>query len=64
MLERTATSATDPTAPRRRSRDPGDDHLLALAEASAAVLVTGDDDLLALTDVPVFSPAAFLEDLP
>jgi predicted nucleic acid-binding protein len=37
---------------------------LALAEASAAVLVTGDDDLLALTDVPVFSPAAFLEDLP
>jgi putative PIN family toxin of toxin-antitoxin system len=63
ILGRTATSVEDPATSTRRSRDPGDDYLLALAEASAAVLVTGDQDLLALTGVPVFSPAAFLETL-
>lgn len=63
LLGRTATMAEDPSRSPRRSRDPGDDYLLALAEASAAVLVTGDRDLLDLTDVPVLSPAAFLETL-
>ena len=53
----------DPADPARRSRDPGDDYLLALAAASAAVLVTGDTDVLALTDSPARSPRAFLEDL-
>lgn len=63
LLGRTATSVEDPATPPRRSRDPGDDYLLALAQASAAILVTGDQDLFALVDVPVLSPAAFLERL-
>lgn len=63
LLGRTATSVEDPATSPRRSRDAGDDYLLALAEGSAAVLVTGDQDLLALTDAPVLSPAAFLEGL-
>lgn len=63
LLGRTATSAKDPAASPRRSRDRGDDYLLALAEATAAILVTGDHDLLALAGVPVLSPAAFLESL-
>ena len=60
LLSRTATTVEDPATSPRRSRDPGDDYLLALAEAGAAVLATGDQDLLALKDVPVLSPAAFL----
>ncbi len=63
LLGRTATRVEDPGTSPRRSRDAGDDYLLALAEASAAVLVTGDQDLLALMAVPVRSPAAFLESL-
>lgn len=63
LLSRTATSVTDPPAALRRSRDAGDDYLLALAEAAAAVLVTGDDDLLDLTGAPVLSPRAFLDTL-
>lgn len=63
ILGRTATRVEDPATSPGRSRDPGDDYLLALAEAAAAVLVTGDQDLLALSDLPVFSPAAFLESL-
>jgi putative PIN family toxin of toxin-antitoxin system len=63
LLDRTATRVADPSLAPERSRDPGDDHLLALAEAAAAVLVTGDEDLLTLSDVPVRSPAAFLRSL-
>ena len=63
LLGRTATRWEDPARSARRSRDPGDDYLLALAEASAAILVTGDQDLFALADAPVLSPAAFLESL-
>lgn len=63
LLGRTATRVDDPATSLRRSRDPGDDYLPALAEATAAILVTGDQDLLALADVPVLSPAAFLESL-
>lgn len=63
LLGRTATVARDPATTPRRSRDAGGDHLLALAEAAAAVLVTGDDDLLDLTGVPVLSPRAFLDSL-
>jgi len=41
--------------------DPGDDYLIALAAANAALLVSGDEHLLTLADrVPVCSPAAFL----
>ncbi|MDQ3400446.1 MAG: putative toxin-antitoxin system toxin component, PIN family [Chloroflexota bacterium] len=64
LLARTASPATDPGDIPRRSRDPGDDYLIALAERSAAVLVTGDSDLLVLKDLPVRSPAAFLAELP
>ena len=63
LLSRTATTVEDPGVSPPRSRDPGDDYLLALAEASAATLVTGDHDLLALTALPVRSPNAFLESL-
>jgi predicted nucleic acid-binding protein len=42
------------------SIDPGDDDLLALAASQDAVLVSGDDHLLALQgDSPVHSPASF-----
>jgi len=47
-----------------RSRDRDDDYLLGLAQSAAAILVTGDRDLLELTDVPVESPRSFLESLP
>lgn len=63
LLGRTATKMKDPLAVPRRSRDAGDDYLLALAEASAAVVVTGDEDLLAVGHVPVVSVAAFLDSL-
>ena len=63
LLSRAATWAKDPPAAPRRSRDAGDDYLLALAETAAAVLVTGDDDLLDVTGVPVLSPRAFLDGL-
>jgi putative PIN family toxin of toxin-antitoxin system len=46
-------------------RDPGDDHILALAlSGSADCIVTGDSDLLVMNPfqgVPILSPAEFLE---
>jgi putative PIN family toxin of toxin-antitoxin system len=55
------TLAEDPTdAPPIGSRDPDDDYLLALAISRRAYLVTGDQDLLALSDdFPILSPAQF-----
>jgi uncharacterized protein len=48
-------------APTSRSEDPGDDYLLALAEAERAVLVSGDRHLLALTEeLPVLTAREFL----
>lgn len=44
----------------RRVRDPDDDYLVALAEASAAVIVTGDADLL---DADLQPPAITPRDL-
>jgi len=45
-----------------RSRDAGDDYLLALAASARALLVTGDTDLLELGEaLPIHSPRAFLE---
>jgi uncharacterized protein len=61
LLNRAATTVEDPATSSQHSRDPGDDYLLALAEASSAVLVTGDQDLLDLTELPILSPAAFLQ---
>jgi putative PIN family toxin of toxin-antitoxin system len=62
-LGRAATVATDPTGPPPvESADPADDYLLTLAAAERAVLVSGDDDLLALRDrLPIHSPASFLD---
>jgi putative PIN family toxin of toxin-antitoxin system len=64
LLRRTAPPTSDPEAPVRRSADPGDDYLLALAEAERALLVSGDQHLLALADeLPIFTPRAFLDAL-
>jgi putative PIN family toxin of toxin-antitoxin system len=64
ILRSASTLAPDHLAPSRRSREAGDDYLAALAVASAAVLVTGDTDLLVLApDEPVFTPASFLRRL-
>jgi hypothetical protein len=64
LLRGGARLAEDPTAPVRRSADPGDDYLLALAEAERAVLVSGDKHLLALAyTLPVQNARGFLEAL-
>jgi len=62
-LRSSATMATAPhDAPPIRSTDPGDDYLIALADAERAALVCGDQHLLGLAeDLPVFSPVDFLD---
>jgi putative PIN family toxin of toxin-antitoxin system len=63
VLLREAIIERDPAEPPEiRSADPGDDYLIALAAASGAVLVSGDDHVLSLgTDLPIYSPARFVE---
>ena len=58
-----ATSASDPEDPPPvTSADPGDDYLIALAASQRAILVSGDKHLLDLADdIPVFTPALFLD---
>jgi putative PIN family toxin of toxin-antitoxin system len=53
--------AEDPSGPPPvSSRDPDDDYLLALAFDRRAYLVTGDQDLLAVSrDLPILTPAQF-----
>lgn len=64
LLRRGARVAADPTAPVRRSSEPGDDYLLALAEAERALLVSGDEHLLVLADeLPIQRPRRFLDTL-
>jgi len=64
LVEGSATMAEDTGHPPVSSRDPGDDHLIALASSAKAVLVSGDADLLTLADrAPVESPRQFLERL-
>ncbi len=55
-------AVADPEVPPEvRSPDPNDDYLIALASASRSVLVSGDTELLGLSDqIPVYSPAEFL----
>jgi uncharacterized protein len=61
LLRSTASMFADAKHPDHVSRDPGDDYLVALATASASILVTGDRDLLVLTPgLPIQPPAAFL----
>jgi putative PIN family toxin of toxin-antitoxin system len=61
-LRREAVLVDDPDdPPSSRSEDPGDDYLLALAEAERAALVSGDRHLLALTsELPVLTAREFL----
>ena len=62
FLENTAVHASDPSSPPRRSVDPHDDYLLALAEGEGALVVSGDQHLLELADrFPIRSARAFLE---
>lgn len=64
LIATSGTVADDPVAPPARSRDPKDDYLLALAESTRSVLVTGDRDLLALRDrFPVWTPAQLVSAL-
>lgn len=64
FLEANASRAADPDKAPRRSRDAGDDYLVALAASCSAVVVTGDGDLLALSgDLPIYSPSDFLATL-
>jgi putative PIN family toxin of toxin-antitoxin system len=61
LVRSSANLALDPPAAAHRSADAGDDYLLALAEAERAVLVSGDQHLLALADeLPVQTARAFL----
>jgi putative PIN family toxin of toxin-antitoxin system len=51
-------------APLIRSSDPADEYLIALGEASQAVIVSGDGHPIDLPErIPVLSPAAFLSEL-
>jgi putative PIN family toxin of toxin-antitoxin system len=64
LLRTAALPAPDPPAPATRSADPGDDYLLALAESTHAVLVSGDQHLLELADTwPIYDARAFLDAL-
>jgi uncharacterized protein len=64
VLRATASMLADADRSEPISRDPGDDYLLALAKASASVLVSGDRDLLVLApELPIEEPGAFLEHL-
>jgi uncharacterized protein len=62
-LGRAGTMSPDPDDPPLiRSPDPGDDYLIALAQAERAALVSGDQHLLGLAeDLPIFSPVVFLD---
>jgi putative PIN family toxin of toxin-antitoxin system len=62
LLRRGALLVEDPkTPPTVASSDPGDDYLIALAQHSRSVLVSGDRGLLDLSEhIPVYSSAAFL----
>ena len=64
LLRAAQRLAPDPAEPARRSADLGDDYLLALAQAERAVLVSGDQHLLALApELPILTPRAFLDAL-
>jgi uncharacterized protein len=62
VLAHAAIAVPDPQTAARRSADPGDDYLLALAEAQRAVLVSGDRHLLDLSDeLPIQTARGFLD---
>ena len=64
LLGASATLAPDAANAPRRSADPRDDYLMALAETQRAVLVSGDRHLLDLGDqFPIQAPRTFLDTL-
>lgn len=64
MLRQGGVLVADPPDPDRRSADPQDDYLLALAEDSRAVLVTGDRHILKLAGrFPIRTPRELLDSL-
>jgi uncharacterized protein len=65
LLIQLAEHVPDPAATgQTRSRDRGDDYLVALASSTRATLVTGDAHLLELAgSMPIVSPRAFLDGL-
>jgi uncharacterized protein len=64
LLRHGAILATDPRDAPPRSADPGDDYLIALAESERAILVSGDQHVLALADqLPIQTARMFLESL-
>lgn len=62
LLIRGAIAANDSTEPPSiSSPDPEDNYLIALASSSRSLLVSGDKDLLMLSEqIPVYSPAEYL----
>ncbi len=66
VIRRGAEHAADPPLPPGVSGDPKDDYLVALAgETGVDALVSGDQDLTALTETgpPILTPAVFLASL-
>ncbi len=65
LLRQGATQVDDLSdGPSTRAPDPDDDYLVALAEHTRAMLVTGDKHLLGLGgQLPVTSPRAFIDSL-
>lgn len=58
-MGREADLRPDPAPAPQRVRDPDDDYIVALAEATGSVVVTGDDDLLeADLTTPAITPLA------
>lgn len=63
-LRANAEPASDPPTRPTRSADPGDDYLIALAEAEHALLVSGDKHLLDLASAfPILTPRQFSDTL-
>ena len=62
LIRRTAHMTADPADPPvTRSRDAHDDYLIALAATTRAAIVSGDGELLSLSEaIPVYSPSTFL----
>ena len=63
MLELGYVMVPNPEQPPTvKSVDPDDDYLIALAELTRSVLVSGDRDLLPLANqIPVYTPKDFLD---
>lgn len=65
LLTAGATNLNDPPISQAlRTSDPGDDYLMALAQAAKSLLVSGDKHLLDMADdLPVYSPRACLKEI-